>query len=292
VVVGSPSTQEETPDGFRPLFNGKDLSGWKIDTGFPGDASWRIVNGILSAHDPDGKFVRMLHTVRDDYKDFHLKVEARLLRRPDPGDGIHTRVGREGGWLFDAEEIVNELGSKVLGEWVKIELIVAGYESKHVINGRQVKVVSDQFKIRGLSGRISFWSRGPTMEYRRVEIKEFAPIVEETVHLDGKWTDQDQKYGEQQTYYKAFPIKLKAGRNYSIALMRKPVVLGGKTDVQLFLEDSDTKVVRQEGAPKFLARFDIAPQKDGDYRIIATTMVPATGDFTLLVREEKERTQK
>ena len=39
-------TQAADKDGFRPLFNGKDLSGWKLRTP-KGHKSWTVENGVL-----------------------------------------------------------------------------------------------------------------------------------------------------------------------------------------------------------------------------------------------------
>ncbi len=69
-----PPTLPGTEDkGFVPLFNGKDLTGWKSDPKQPGN--WRVEKGVLIGSGPDPSH---LYTERDDYKDFHLRVEARI----------------------------------------------------------------------------------------------------------------------------------------------------------------------------------------------------------------------
>src|SRR5436309_3085770 len=70
-------------DGFVSLFNGKDLTGWKIP---PGDnGHWKVVNGVI---DYDA---RSESTVADkslwsekSFKDFVLKVDWRL-KTEEPG---------------------------------------------------------------------------------------------------------------------------------------------------------------------------------------------------------------
>jgi Domain of Unknown Function (DUF1080) len=66
--------------GFVPLFNGKDLTGWKTHPSQPGNL--RVVNGILIGSDGvavgNGRNVSHLFTERDDYKDLHVRAESRI----------------------------------------------------------------------------------------------------------------------------------------------------------------------------------------------------------------------
>ena len=63
----------ERDAAFVPLFNGKDLTGWK-SANRPG-SDWRVVNGVLTG---TGTKLRELYTRRDDYGDFHLRAEVRI----------------------------------------------------------------------------------------------------------------------------------------------------------------------------------------------------------------------
>jgi serine/threonine protein kinase len=58
---------------FVPLFNGRDLSGWRTHTTQPG--KWRVENGILIG---SGTIISHLYSERQDYDDFHLRAEARI----------------------------------------------------------------------------------------------------------------------------------------------------------------------------------------------------------------------
>ena len=60
-------------DEWKPLFNGKDLSGWKIHPDQPGD--WQVKNGLLVGSGPRPSH---LFSERGDYTKFHLRVEAKL----------------------------------------------------------------------------------------------------------------------------------------------------------------------------------------------------------------------
>ena len=66
-------------EGFVPLFNGKDRTGWKTHPAAPGN--WRVEDGILIGSS-DG--ISHLFTERDDWRDFHLRAETRIN---DGGNG-------------------------------------------------------------------------------------------------------------------------------------------------------------------------------------------------------------
>jgi uncharacterized protein (TIGR03067 family) len=70
-------------EGFVPLFNGKDLTGWKA---LPEEgATWTVRDGILTGREPEltpddeADYKRChLASLRGDYANFHLRVEARV----------------------------------------------------------------------------------------------------------------------------------------------------------------------------------------------------------------------
>jgi serine/threonine protein kinase len=76
------------PDEFVSLFNSKDKKGWKTHRSQPG--AWRVEHGILIGSGPsaDEKY-NHLYTERGDFRDFHLRVEARL--DDDGNSGVYFR---------------------------------------------------------------------------------------------------------------------------------------------------------------------------------------------------------
>jgi hypothetical protein len=103
--LGKPERDNRPPDGFRALFNGKNLAGWKGLVGNPPSRSkmppaalaeaqkradaaigthWKVVNGVLTY---DGKN-DSLCTVRD-YADFELLVDWKI--EPGGDSGIYLR---------------------------------------------------------------------------------------------------------------------------------------------------------------------------------------------------------
>src|SRR2546430_11489043 len=49
-LVAAGGLSADAPAGFVPLFNGKDLTGWKVPEGDNGH--WRVVGGGLDSHPP------------------------------------------------------------------------------------------------------------------------------------------------------------------------------------------------------------------------------------------------
>ncbi len=62
-----------SPRGWVTLFNGKDLSGWETVPARRSD--WRVENGVIRWSSLDSGH---LWTSRDDYSDFHLRVDMRV----------------------------------------------------------------------------------------------------------------------------------------------------------------------------------------------------------------------
>src|SRR4051794_38131860 len=74
VVVGwTFSTRAQTPAGFTPIFNGKDLSGWNGNKDV-----WKFENGMIVAETPGLKQNEFLATDKP-YHEFVLRATFRLV---------------------------------------------------------------------------------------------------------------------------------------------------------------------------------------------------------------------
>jgi hypothetical protein len=74
-------------DGFKPLFNGKNLDEWIVDT--PG--LWRVENGVIIGKSPGLKYNDFLRTKRQ-YRNFVLKATFRMIDESGKGNsGIQFR---------------------------------------------------------------------------------------------------------------------------------------------------------------------------------------------------------
>jgi len=103
-----PPTKEEP---FLPLFNGKDLAGWKTPSGQV--EKWRVDNGILMG---PGKKASYLYSERSDFKNFHLRAKARVTD------------GSNGGIYLRAPDMAAKrpLGYKALLNFSDLDLSKAG----------------------------------------------------------------------------------------------------------------------------------------------------------------------
>jgi Domain of Unknown Function (DUF1080) len=84
LIVGvhraTPVAQSEVPAGFASIFNGKDLTGWKIPEGDNGH--WKIVDGVID-YDAGSEALKdkNLWTVKS-YKNFVARVDWRIKSTP------------------------------------------------------------------------------------------------------------------------------------------------------------------------------------------------------------------
>jgi hypothetical protein len=87
-AVGAPA-QEAAPEGFVPLFNGKDLTGWE------GDAKlWLVQDGMLIGRSPGIKYNDFLATTAS-YGDFVLRLKFQLVDKSgNANSGIQFRSKR------------------------------------------------------------------------------------------------------------------------------------------------------------------------------------------------------
>ena len=76
--------------GFKPLFNGKDLTGWEGDPFF-----WKVENGVLVGKTPGIAYNDFLAT-EQEYADFILRFEI-LLADNAGNSGVQFRSRRESG---------------------------------------------------------------------------------------------------------------------------------------------------------------------------------------------------
>jgi hypothetical protein len=130
-----------------------------------------------------------------------------------------------------------------------------------------------------------------TIDYT-LKVKEVSfdkPLVEEK----NKLTDKDMTYlpppenfGPKNVFYKPYKLQLKAGKLVVIDMVRSDKTM----DPYLFLEGPDGKIVMQDddsGGDRN-ARILYMPQKDGEYRVIATTLDRTTGEYSITVRSVKD----
>jgi formylglycine-generating enzyme required for sulfatase activity/serine/threonine protein kinase len=196
----APVKTENTPStpAFVPLFNGRDLAGWKTHPSQPG--RWRVENGVLIG---SGTPTSHLYSDRSDFTDFDLRVEARINKGGNSGVDFRTQFGP--GWpandpkfplgyeaqidstnhaaktgsLFVVSGLAGS-GSAVValhespvpaGQWFTLEVIARASHITIKVDG--VETANDDDS-RFTSGHIALQQHEPqtVVEFRKIEIKE------------------------------------------------------------------------------------------------------------------------
>jgi hypothetical protein len=200
VLSWLPSAQtadNEAPEGFEPLFNGKDLSGWKV---FGGKMDvWGAKDGLLFV---DGESGGWLMTEKE-YGDFEIRLEYRMTKMGN--SGVALRAPLEGNPAYQGMEIqlldeANYKGlrpaqytgsiydvvppskhvTKPAGEWNKIRIVAKGRQITVELNGTEIVNANlDDHKDRakehpGLlrsKGHLGLQSHTSRVDFRNVFVK-------------------------------------------------------------------------------------------------------------------------
>jgi serine/threonine protein kinase/formylglycine-generating enzyme required for sulfatase activity len=176
------------------LFNGQDLTGWKPHPDKPGD--WRVLDKILV-----GTGAGQLYTIRDDYRNFHLRAEMRISSGAD--NGIYFRAKLQppslpgkartpSGYVVDIAEgrdvytgpisfrnprndSWTTYGAKSTvkpGEWFTLDLIADGNRLATKVNDvAAVDFVEDLNAYNKGHIALLVWNRD-NVNFRKIEIKE------------------------------------------------------------------------------------------------------------------------
>ena len=191
-------------DEGRPLFNGKDLTGWQGMQGSPDN--WGVKDGLLTC--TGGKGAQWLAT-SEEFSDFDLSLEFNL---PLNGNsGVFIRAPREGApWVQGMEiQLLDDYGekwkdlkpdqftgaiyaavapsrrvTKKAGEWQTLRILCVGRSCSVWVNGEQIievdlEKMAEKYgrKVPGLkrnSGLIGVQNHGDPVSFRKIVIKKIA----------------------------------------------------------------------------------------------------------------------
>ncbi len=158
-------TEKEREQGWRLLFNGKDLTGWQCNNGRP--IATKIEDGSLVPYKSGGYLI--IH--EKAFGDFVLKCDVRwedprcnsgiFFRVENPNDPVNTGfevqiMSGEGTGKHDLGAIYDLVGTtrnagKPTGEWNSVEIRCKGPHIAVTVNGEQVsKINCDDFDRPGL----------------------------------------------------------------------------------------------------------------------------------------------
>ncbi|MDX1944307.1 MAG: family 16 glycoside hydrolase [Pirellulaceae bacterium] len=171
---------------WQPLFDGQNLEKFHLD----GPQYWKIEGGVLSGNLPEDQSSTSIYT-RDQYGDFHLKLEAQHV--PTHNGNLYCRVG-DGNWKAYAATLTYKSGLPVgsvlssvtnnalkpaerapltNGEWYTLEVIAQGSRITTLVNGQTVADYTDPDPAQHNSrGRILLQLKPGTLKVRKLEIRE------------------------------------------------------------------------------------------------------------------------
>jgi len=204
--------REISPDaGWRPLFNGRDLTGWRQVGGQRG--SWQAEEGVLYCSGGGGGWLG----TTEQFSDFELDLEFRLP--PNGNSGVFLRTPLEGnpayvgmeiqvlddygkeyenlqpwqytGSIYDVEaaspavakkdETWRNRPIKKAGEWQKMNILCEDRRVRVTLNGTIVVDANlddypDKVKkhpgIKRTEGYIGLQNHGSRLDYRNIRIRE------------------------------------------------------------------------------------------------------------------------
>ena len=178
----------------KPIFNGKDLTGWKV----PADNIWwSVVDGNLLAKSGPKKRGSNLWTEKS-YADFDMHCEFRFDGTGDSGvfirdGGQQIQIGISGslkrdmtgspyvsgkGYPVEAEEEKGKKGVKNLlkiKEWNKMRILVVGQKYDVWLNGKHVMTyTSENAKEKGPIGLQLHGNKVMSIDFRKMSVKDVA----------------------------------------------------------------------------------------------------------------------
>jgi len=165
---------------FISLFNGTDLTGWETDDG--GVGNWKVVDGALTCSGKES----YLYTTRNDFDDFHLRVEAKINDVGNSGvwfrglkipNAYHAKIalaktkqafltGSIGGHVKVTEDLVKP------DTWFTMEVIAVGPHMRILLDGKEAVNYEDIKATRRGWGHfaVEHHDAGTKVSFRRIEI--------------------------------------------------------------------------------------------------------------------------
>jgi hypothetical protein len=195
------TADNDVPEGFQPLFNGKDLTGWKVHDGQM--TSWGAENGILYTSGSKGGWLM----TEKEYSDFEIRLEFKV---PEKGNsGVALRAPLKGNPAYEGMEIqilddvwhkehlkglkrTQLTGSiydvvppakevlKPIGQWNSYRIIAKGRKVSVDLNGTEIVNANlddhkDKFKLHpGLlrdKGHLGLQCHDGRVEFRKLYVK-------------------------------------------------------------------------------------------------------------------------
>jgi hypothetical protein len=195
--------ERNIPEGFTPLFDGKDLDGWKVFGGK--EDAWGVEDGMIVTKSGGGGWL----LTEKEYGDFEIRVDFKMSEGGN--SGVALRAPLQGNVSYSGMEIqllddvwhkehlkdlkpVQLTGAiygvvapskealKPVGEWNTIDITAKGRQITIVLNGvKTVDANLDDYKeaaekdhpgLNRVKGHLGLQSHSNRVEFRNVIVKE------------------------------------------------------------------------------------------------------------------------
>lgn len=201
-------TAAEQADGWKLLFDGQSMSGWRAYKSVTPPAGWKAENGELVRSGEGGDLMTV-----EQFSDFELRLEWKISENGNSGIIYHVVTGDEYPYESGPEfQVLHNAGHKdganpitaagsnyamqppvkdvtrPVGEWNDIRLIVKGTHVEHWMNGVKLlefeqfspdwyaRVKASKFSKmppygRHMRGHLVLQDHGALVTYRNIKIK-------------------------------------------------------------------------------------------------------------------------
>src|SRR4051794_20379735 len=193
-AAGDKKPGQPDDKGWVQLFNGKDLKGWKTFDPKQLDKAWFVKDGVLYSK---GKEVSHLFSDRDDYENFHYRIEVKISDKGNSGQYFRTKFAKgyppgyeaqinsnypdpqKTGSLYNFAKITEMLVPP--DTWFTQEVIANGNHIQILVNGKKVVDYKDE-KNTFTRGHFAIQQHGPAKDgpevqvaLKKIEVKELPP---------------------------------------------------------------------------------------------------------------------
>lgn len=172
--------------GFKKLFNGKDLTGWKIN----GTEKWYVENGeLICESGPDKKYGYL--STEKNYDDFILELSFKL--EANGNSGVFFRSGIEGtkisGWQVEVAPPMHSTGG-IYESYGREWLVKPTPEGEKALKGTEW----NKMRIKVLKDEVTTWVNGQQIVHLKDEkIGEGKGFIALQIHDGGgikvRWKD-------------------------------------------------------------------------------------------------------
>ncbi len=178
VVFSLPLIAVADEVGFSPIFNGRDLTGWKVrNANLAGkaaseDGRFLVKDGALVIHGSTEKPLKVLEieTVETFGGDFVLRFEFRASKDANSGLHLRDKAFKHQLQIRDYPRVgpYKSLASFHDQDWNAIEVVVTGNKARCTCNGELLEAAMELPE----SGPLALQSEINTIEYRNIRVKK------------------------------------------------------------------------------------------------------------------------